>query len=104
MLRPIVLNATMSNYSAFMSRKANKTFRDICKKVWTRDNYTCQFCGFQAQDYQEVVNVDQNYRNNKLDNLATSCCFCTQCSMLESLGEGGYGGGYFNLLTADDTK
>lgn len=91
---PITLNATLNNFSSFASRKKNKAFHMLAKRVWQRDRFTCQYCGFQARDYQEVVNVDHNYRNVKLSNLATACCFCAQCFFLESVGlEGGYGGG-----------
>lgn len=92
-LLPIALTATMGNYSAFASRKGKPEFRKLAAKVHSRDNYTCQFCGFQAKEFQEVVNVDQNYRKNTPDNLKTACCFCAQCFFLESVGEGGYGGG-----------
>lgn len=92
-MHPIELNASLTNYSAFHSRKTHPRFREMAKKVWGRDAYSCQFCGFQAREFQEVVNLDQNYQNNRLENLVTACCFCAQCFFLESLGEGGYGGG-----------
>lgn len=74
----------------------------MAKATWERDNFTCQYCGFQSQKYQEVVNRDNNYRNNVADNLITACCFCTQCQFIESVGEQGYGGGtliYFPEMT-----
>lgn len=92
-MREIFLNASLGNYSQFSSRKRNKTFRQLAQKIWQRDQYTCQFCGFQAKEYQEVVNYDQDYRRNTMSNMGTACCFCSQCFFLESLGEGGYGGG-----------
>lgn len=76
-----------------MARKNDAAFHAFSKKVLRRDNYTCQFCGFQAREYQEIINLDQNYYNNKISNLATACCFCAQCFFLESVGVGGYGGG-----------
>src|SRR5262249_8989485 len=72
---------------------ADPAFLKFSEKVWERDNYTCQYCGFQARVYQEVVNVDQNYNNNKLENMVTACCFCTQCFFLEAVGKNDYGGG-----------
>jgi len=93
MQRKIELNISMYNYSMFITRKAKPAFRKLAKHVFERDHYTCQFCGFQAREYQEIVNADQNYNNNKLSNLLTACCFCTQCFFLESVGEAGYGGG-----------
>jgi intracellular multiplication protein IcmJ len=92
-MRPLELNISLTNYGQFVGRKGNKTFQQLAKQVWERDKYTCQYCGFQADRYQEVINADQNYRNNVLDNLVTACCFCAQCHFIESLGEQGYGGG-----------
>jgi intracellular multiplication protein IcmJ len=87
------LSVSLENYSYFTSRKANAAFRKTIKNVWQRDKFTCQYCGFQAKEYQEVVNKDGNYRNNNPTNLKTACCFCAQCFFLESVGDSGYGGG-----------
>ncbi len=93
---PIKLNINPEGWRAFTARKSDTAFQNFGKKVLRRDNYACQFCGFQARDYQEVLNLDQNYMNNKLSNLVTACCFCTQCFFIESVGIGGFGGG--NLI------
>jgi intracellular multiplication protein IcmJ len=90
---PIKLNANPEGRRIFSLRKADAAFLAFSKKVLRRDSYTCQYCGFQAREYQEIVNHDQNYSNNKLSNLVTACCFCTQCFFLESVGVGGFGGG-----------
>ena len=87
------LRASADSWRLFSARKADRNFSNFEKKVWERDSYKCQFCGFHAHKYQEVINVDGNFRNNKLENLATSCVFCTQCFFLESIGVGGFGGG-----------
>jgi intracellular multiplication protein IcmJ len=89
----ITLQAISGNWRIFTARKADPAFLAFQKKVLLRDRYTCQFCGFQAKLFQEIVNLDSNYLNNKLSNLATSCCFCAQCFFLESVGMGDYGGG-----------
>jgi len=93
---PLSLNTNPEGWRAFAARKADPAFQNFSKKVLRRDNYACQFCGFQARDYQEVINLDQNYNNNKIANLVTACCFCTQCFFIESVGTGGFGGG--NLI------
>ncbi len=77
----------------FLARKADKGFEKFSRQVWERDDYTCRFCGFQARQFQEIINLDCNYHNNKLSNLATACCFCAQCFFLEAVGKGEYGGG-----------
>jgi intracellular multiplication protein IcmJ len=92
-VHPIKLEVNTEGRRIFSLRKSDPAFLDFAKKALRRDNYTCQFCGFQARDYQEIVNLDHNYANNKLSNLVTSCCFCTQCFFLESVGTGGFGGG-----------
>lgn len=81
------------SWALFSKRKADKAFAPFAKRVHERDDYTCQFCGFQAHDYQEIINIDQDYTNNRLANMITACCFCAQCCFLESVGKGGYGGG-----------
>lgn len=92
-MHPIKLNANPEGRRVFSLRKSDPAFLAFSKKALQRDNYTCQFCGFQAREYQEIVNLDQNYLNNKFSNLVTACCFCTQCFFLESVGLGGFGGG-----------
>lgn len=95
-MQPLTLSVIPGAWRLFVARKADKSFEKFSQKIWARDNHTCQFCGFQAKQYQEVVNLDQNYRNNKAANMVTACCFCTQCFFLEAVGKGDYGGG--NLI------
>lgn len=87
------LIATPGSWRLYSARKADQRFKAFEQKVFQRDKYTCKFCGFQARLFQEIVNLDNNYVNNKLDNLITACCFCAQCFFVESVGVGGYGGG-----------
>ncbi|MDF1684140.1 MAG: type IVB secretion system protein IcmJDotN [Legionellaceae bacterium] len=89
----IRLTASAGAWRLYSARQADPRFKAFEKKVFERDSYTCQFCGFQARSLQEVVNLDGNYTHNKLANLATACCFCAQCFFIESVGVGGYGGG-----------
>lgn len=95
-LRDITLTASESNWRLFMLRKADPAFLAFQTKVWQRDNYTCQYCGFQAKQFMDVVNVDGNYRHNRLTNMATACAFCAQCFFLEAIGKSDFGGG--NLI------
>jgi len=89
----ISLQAISGNWRLFTARKADPAFQAFQKKVFVRDRYTCQYCGFQAKLYQDVINLDGDYNNNRMVNLVTSCCFCAQCFFIESVGVGGYGGG-----------
>ena len=87
------LTANPQGWRAFMLRKKDPAFNPFRQKVWERDQFACQYCGFQAKTGQEIINLDHNYKQNHLSNLVTACIFCTQCGFLESLGINSYGGG-----------
>lgn len=87
------LAVNLSGWRIFIRRKEDKAFLPVANKIYDRDNFTCQYCGFQARRFQEVVNLDGNYTNNKFSNMITACCFCTQCLFLESVGVDEMGGG-----------
>jgi intracellular multiplication protein IcmJ len=90
---PIELRASIGAWRLYSARKIDPKFEAFKQKVLKRDRYRCQYCGFQATDFQDVVNVDGDFANNKLTNLVTACPFCAQCFFVESVGVGGYGGG-----------
>lgn len=87
------LVASAGAWRLYSARKADERFKAFELKVFQRDKYTCQFCGFQAKLFQDIANIDGNYTNNRLTNMVTACCFCSQCFFIESVGVGGYGGG-----------
>lgn len=87
------LMATPGSWRLYSARKVDERFKTYEQKVFQRDRYTCQFCGFQARLFQDIVNIDGDYTNSRMSNLVTACCFCAQCFFLESVGVGGYGGG-----------
>lgn len=93
-LLPIRLTARRGNWQRFMARRmpTNKAFLAIKEKVLTRDDFTCRYCGFQSKRFQEVVNIDHNYSNNSLNNLATACTLCYQCFFLDCVGMDGRSG------------
>lgn len=103
MNRPeLKLMAQPQAWRVYAARKADPAFQKFAEKVFERDNHTCQYCGFQAREYQQVVNRDNNYRNNKVENLMTACCFCAQCLFIESIDFNDFGGGriiYFPELS-----
>jgi len=89
----IILAAKPGRWRLFASRKEDPSFQNFATRVWERDAHTCGYCGFQAKEYQEIINLDGNYRNNKMGNMETACCFCAQCFFLEAVGKMDYGGG-----------
>lgn len=89
----LTLTARPNNWRLFLTRKADSAFRAFEKKVFVRDGYQCQYCGFVAKNLMEVLNKDHNYLNNKLNNLVTACPLCAQCAFLDAVGPKSFGGG-----------
>jgi intracellular multiplication protein IcmJ len=87
------LMAQPQAWRIFSARKLDPTFAKFAEKVFERDHYVCQYCGFQAHEYMDVVNRDNNYHNTQLSNMMTACCFCAQCLFIESIDFNDYGGG-----------
>lgn len=81
-----------------MARRLSPAFKRVAQKIYQRDHHTCQYCGFEAKEFLDVVNHDQNYANNKASNLLTACCFCSQCCFLESVGLDDMSGGQLLYL------
>lgn len=92
-LLPIQLTAQKGNWQRFMGRKNQPSFLNVRDQIFARDEYGCRYCGFQANQYQEILNIDQNYDNMALENLATACSLCAQCFFIDSVGLDGKSGG-----------
>lgn len=92
-MHDLQLAVNFNGWRLFVRRREDKAFLPVAEKVYQRDSYTCQYCGFQAREFQEIVNLDGNYNNNKLSNMITACCFCSQCLFIESTGLDEMGGG-----------
>lgn len=97
-MHELQLAVNLSGWRIFVRRREDKPFLPVAEQVYNRDNYTCQYCGFQARQYQEIVNLDGNYSNNKLNNMVTACCFCSQCFFIQSVGVDEMGGGQLVYL------
>lgn len=90
---PIQLGVNPGAWRLFALRAVDPKFNSFKERVFERDHHTCRFCGFQAFQYQQVINLDGNYKNNQLSNMVTACPFCAQCHFLEMVGKASYGGG-----------
>ncbi len=97
-MHELQLAVNLNGWRIFVRRKDDKAFLPVQKRIFERDSYTCQYCSFQAMEYQEVVNADGNYANNKLSNMITACCFCTQGLFLQAVGLDDMGGGQLIYL------
>lgn len=97
-MHDILLAATANNWRLFMLRRADPAFLAFQSKIHLRDNFTCQYCGFQAKESLETINVNGNYLDNKRSNLVTACGLCAQCFFLEAVGRSDFGGGVLIYL------
>lgn len=97
-MQQLQLAVNLAGWRLFARRKEDQKFLPVANKIFERDKYTCQYCGFQAKEYQDVVNLDGNYLNNKFDNMMTACCFCSQCLFLQSVGLDEMSGGQLIYL------
>lgn len=97
-MHELKLAVNLSGWRVYIKRRDDKAFLPVAQRVYTRDNYTCMYCGFQAKQFQEVVNLDGNYSSHKFNNLITACCFCSQCLFIESIGLDEMGGGQLIYL------
>ncbi len=61
------------------------------KKIFERDNHTCQYCGFKSHKYQKIVHKNGFDDDFTPDNCLTACIFCHQCFDLRSVAEMGSG-------------
>lgn len=68
-------------------KKKNLLSVEVRHKVLTRDDHTCQLCGFHSKKYQEVHFIDGDESNHHIDNLATACIYCHQCFDLEKVAQ-----------------
>ncbi len=64
-----------------------KISNDLKKKIFERDDYTCQCCGFKAKKYQEIYHINQDIFDHSENNLMTTCIFCHQCFNMEKVSE-----------------
>lgn len=97
-MRELHLAVNLEGWRFFVRRQQDSAFPGVSARIFARDSHTCQYCGFQAMEYQQIVNADGNYANNRLGNMITACCFCAQCLFLESVGMGDSGGGQLIYL------
>lgn len=60
---------------------------ELKQKIFERDDYTCQCCGFKSTKYQEIHFLNNNHVDFQLDNMVTTCIFCHQCFNLDQVSK-----------------
>ena len=61
--------------------------KELKEKIFERDQYTCQCCGFVSKKYQEIHFKNNDKTDFSEKNLLTTCIFCHQCFNLETVSE-----------------
>jgi intracellular multiplication protein IcmJ len=91
---PITLGVNRTNWSKKNISNPGVSDADLDKarkKIFIRDENTCQCCGFKSEKYQLVLYIDGDARNVSDQNCLTTCPFCHQCfdlSQVEKLQSG----------------
>ncbi len=73
--------------SAKTARGGGKLDKELKQKIFTRDDDTCQCCGFKAKKYQDVLHVNGDLSDTSENNLKTVCIFCHQCFNLDTVSD-----------------
>ncbi len=78
---PVTLGVKRTNWSAKADRIRTKgdVGEEAKLRILTRDDHTCQCCGFRAEKYQTILHVNGDERDFRDDNVMTACVFCHQC-------------------------
>jgi intracellular multiplication protein IcmJ len=69
------------------SSQDKKNLDALKTKVFERDDYTCQCCGFRAQKYQELFFRNGDRADQSTKNVMTTCIFCAQVYEIDRAAE-----------------
>jgi len=61
------------------------SWQKLRKTILQRDDYQCQYCGYNSEKFQIVHHIDGNPENNSDDNLVV---ICQMCNLVEHSGQG----------------
>ncbi len=83
----LILSSSRKSWQVSSSHgtESDKANIELWKKIWSRDNHTCFFCGFKATRFQEVHHIDDRHSNNDPSNLTTVCSLCHQTFHLNTV-------------------
>ncbi|MGU3404469.1 HNH endonuclease [Methylobacterium fujisawaense] len=80
-LLPIVLSCKTQGWRMHDpdSHEADHVFQTGRQRVLDVQKYTCQYCGFQSQKWQEIHHRNDDHHDNRPENLAVACMYCHMC-------------------------
>lgn len=84
MHKHLVIRVNPIGWQLKQNRDSNVFLSAMIPKTMARDNYRCVFCGYSAPMGMQVINLDGNYNNNNLDNMATACSLCSRSVFIGS--------------------
>lgn len=88
---PVILGIARSTRNArSTSGKGGKTKTltpELKQKIFERDAYTCQCCGFKSAKYQDIHFLNGLATDLRSENMITACIFCHQCFNLDKVSE-----------------
>jgi intracellular multiplication protein IcmJ len=84
---PIVLGIARSAGNSLPSPKDKSAdlTTEIRQKIFERDKHVCHCCGFASHKYQDIHYINHLKGDNRPENLATVCIFCSQCFNLQDV-------------------
>ena len=80
------IDAQTDNWRLFNTRANDVRFKEYADYIFSRDEHKCQFCGFQSKVNMDIVNLNNDYGDNKTSNLVTACPLCSQCKFIDMVG------------------
>ncbi len=66
-------------------KSLDEDWRSLRRRAMERENFTCQYCGHRAEKYQIAHHLDENPKNNSLENLSV---ICQVCNLVMHAGQG----------------
>jgi len=92
MLRPLQLAVKRSAWRpAGYYESTHGDWSRVREQILNRDKYTCVYCGFYCNKFQEVHHLDGDHNNNIVENLVTACSFCHATQHIGLCGKEGRG-------------
>jgi intracellular multiplication protein IcmJ len=88
--KDLILSATRkswkmsSTHGTEFDKEYQKKHKTIWDKIWNRDGFKCYYCSFYSKKHQEIHHLNDDHRDNSLDNLVTVCPLCHQSYHLDT--------------------